>query len=411
MSCGAGESVDINGDVYCVYTGPIIETRFECPAFAPNQHVFQEMVVCSAQSDLPGGIGPWPLVEELCEDGTVAPCTQSSIVLRPASDIANDLARVIWADEPDAALLAAVADGSLSTRDGVETQVERMLADPRTRAGSADFWVQYFGLTKLEAAASGSTPFDATLADAVMTSMFSTLYELTLVTNGDTRDIFTSRSYVVETTVGNLIGVPAGPTPQVVQIPTSADRAGALSHPGFLIAHSNIETGTEAISVRGVAIAALMCNEIPPEPPDVQPVPAPVAGSQRTKLEAMTVDPACAACHTIIDEPSFALGGIDAQGAERTLDDGFPVDTSGRLSRINVAGAEELGAAVRDNPATMHCMTKKWLRFAVNGDVRTEVVDEENLTTFLQTRWVMNDYKLANLLKDILTSDAFLQAP
>lgn len=54
--CGEGEEVSYSGETYCVYQGPIIETRFQCPQDHGVRHdLGGDTVVCSKGGELPGG--------------------------------------------------------------------------------------------------------------------------------------------------------------------------------------------------------------------------------------------------------------------------------------------------------------------------------------------------------------------
>ncbi|MEO1336699.1 MAG: DUF1592 domain-containing protein, partial [Myxococcota bacterium] len=55
---------------------------------------------------------------------------------------AERLALALWSSVPDAALLAAAADGSLNTAEGLEAQVRRMLDDPEKGARFLDGFVE-----------------------------------------------------------------------------------------------------------------------------------------------------------------------------------------------------------------------------------------------------------------------------
>jgi len=54
-SCGQGESVDIEANIYCVYEQGIIEEGFRCPEGLPVQHNFEDFVACSEREGLPDG--------------------------------------------------------------------------------------------------------------------------------------------------------------------------------------------------------------------------------------------------------------------------------------------------------------------------------------------------------------------
>ncbi len=409
--CSPGVAEVHTGQTYCVYRGPIIESQFDCPAFAPNQHVLEGVIICSPGETLPPLPG-WQTVEPICEYGFEESCADTSTGFRPATDIANDLATLIWQDLPDQTLLSAASNGALNTRSGVAEQVSRMLADPRSQAGLSPFWTQYLQLQQLEAGARGATAFDADLAGKMLVSTLDTIHHITMTSAADTRDVFTSREVIVEQDVGAIMGLSGlSATPTLATIPLTEDRAGVLSHPAFLVGQTDMNYARIAITWRGIVIRSMLCEDLPP-PPEVVTIPQTAdEGSMRSRLAQVTADPACMGCHTLVDFPSFALEGFDANGQERTLDNGFAIDKNGELDSVLLSGASELGAAMHDSAKMPPCMTKKWLRFMVNSDTETPMLDEDNLSQALVVRWEAADYRLNSLIKDILTSDAFLLAP
>ena len=67
-------------------------------------------------------------------------------------ELSSRLASLIWASVPDDVLLDAAENGELETREAVEAQARRMLADDRARTGIEDFYAQWFGLPLLDGA-------------------------------------------------------------------------------------------------------------------------------------------------------------------------------------------------------------------------------------------------------------------
>lgn len=53
VSCGDGTFVDVDGEAFCVYEGPITETGFECPPETPHQMDFDGRGIC-AENPEPG---------------------------------------------------------------------------------------------------------------------------------------------------------------------------------------------------------------------------------------------------------------------------------------------------------------------------------------------------------------------
>ena len=70
--------------------------------------------------------------------------------------IANRLSYFLWGTMPDATLFTAAQSGQLSTADGVQTQVTRMLADTKAQAFVADFIDDWLDVNVLVLAAQGS---------------------------------------------------------------------------------------------------------------------------------------------------------------------------------------------------------------------------------------------------------------
>jgi Protein of unknown function (DUF1588) len=100
-------------------------------------------------------------------------------------------------------------------------------------------------------------------------------------------------------------------------------RVGIFTEPSWLVTKTTI-------SSRGAAIErALFGVEVPAPPVNIQnPEPDPIV-QDRAALESALANPACAACHQIIDPTGFALGHFAADGSYRELDHGLAIDATG----------------------------------------------------------------------------------
>jgi hypothetical protein len=114
---------------------------------------------------------------------------------------------------------------------------------------------------------------------------------------------------------------------------TTPERGGVLSH-GSVLAVSSYPTRTSVV-IRGKYILQNILGAPPPPPPaDVPALDEEAVGttaSLRKQMETHRTNPVCASCHTRMDPLGFALENYDAIGKWRTMDGGFPVDTSGKL--------------------------------------------------------------------------------
>jgi hypothetical protein len=99
----------------------------------------------------------------------------------------------------------------------------------------------------------------------------------------------------------------------------------------------------------------------------LQPVPG---GTYRESLQASLSNPACAACHTYVDGPGFAFENYDPIGRFRTLDNGKPIDASGRLAGTMMGDlafmdARDLARLLPQSCEVQMCMAQVFLSHAV----------------------------------------------
>ena len=66
----------------------------------------------------------------------------------------------------------------------------------------------------------------------------------------------------------------------------------------------------------------ILCDEIPPPPPNVPapPTTVPDGGTTRSQFEAHATSAFCAGCHQFMDPIGYGFGHFDATGAYQTLD-------------------------------------------------------------------------------------------
>jgi hypothetical protein len=90
--------------------------------------------------------------------------------------------------------------------------------------------------------------------------------------------------------------------------------------------------------------------------------------TMRERMSAHRHNPACAACHSMIDPAGFALEGFDAIGRFRVVDEWFnPIDTSGVLpDGTAFDGAAQLRVALVQKPQRfVGTVTEKLLTYAL----------------------------------------------
>lgn len=254
-------------------------------------------------------------------------------------DLASRLAFFLWATIPDAELVQAAADRRLGDPAVLESQVRRMLADPRSEALATRFAAQWLHLRDLE----GIRPdqmlyphWDHTLVESSQreTELFfdSLVREdrsvLDLVAADYTfANERLARHYRIPNVTGNAF--------RRVSLPDE-DRRGILGHASILMLTSIADRTSPVI--RGKWVMEVLLGTPPPPPPPNVPELEEVKDAKgsrllsvRERMEEHRANPACNSCHRVIDPLGLALENFDATGAWRVKDNGVWIDASGEL--------------------------------------------------------------------------------
>lgn len=135
-----------------------------------------------------------------------------------------------------------------------------------------------------------------------------------------------------DTNWGALVPVPTPVLQTLLFTTNKPNRTGIFTEPSWLAKNPNI-------SMRGVGIEhSLFGVEIPTPPAGVENPPPDPDLTDRQALQLAISNPACAACHALMDPSGFALGHFAADGSYRTLDHGQPIDATGMRS-TNLSGS------------------------------------------------------------------------
>ncbi|MGE3191105.1 MAG: DUF1592 domain-containing protein, partial [Vicinamibacterales bacterium] len=252
-------------------------------------------------------------------------------------ELAARLSFFLWSSAPDEELLVAASAGRLKDPAVLEAQVRRMLADPRANALADSFAYQWLRLQTVKEADpdSGLFPnFTRNLGES-MTRETKLLFEAIMREDRPILELLTADYTYVDEVLAKHYGIPnvQGATFRRVPV-TDPNRFGLLGHSSVLTLTS-LANRTSPV-VRGkYVLEVLLGVSPPPPPPNVPPLKENVENEKaqpvRERLAAHRANPACAACHNMMDPIGLALENFDATGLWRSHDSGQPVDASGRL--------------------------------------------------------------------------------
>ena len=329
-------------------------------------------------------------------------------------ELASRLSYLLWGSMPDDALFAAAAANQLDGKDAIAAQTRRMLDDPRARAMVAGFdeqWLDTARIASLQKDAASAPDFSPAIATAMKTETDMFVDDVVWSSGGSMMELFTAprsfRNAILSTFYGASGGATGASFARVDLDPTRA--AGLLTEGGMMaaIAHAADTDPTR----RGKFVRTqLLCETIPPPPPDVMAVPTSPDANQTTRqhAEAQRGSGSCGGCHQFMDRIGFALEHFDAVGRWRDTDNGQPVDASGEIVGTDVPGtfdgAVELGRRLASSAQVQRCVVTQWWRFA-NG--RVEEAADACALEQLDQAFGDSGSRVRDLLMAITRSDGF----
>jgi hypothetical protein len=337
-----------------------------------------------------------PAILYLAELGT--PVEGAPETLRRLTDheLASRLSYFLWDTMPDDALREAADAGELTTDEGLQAQVERLLADPRAHARIQRLvwsWMQldggmlHFSLEEAQKREDLYPEYGPPLQEAMRLELEAFIADA-LQGDASFDHLMTSNRAYVNGPLATLYGVEGGPQGEDewawVELPSS-QRAGLLTRAAFLTVFSN--TAAQSPIRRGTfTLEEVLCFPLGDPPPDVDDTPIdggeqpggegePTVMSVREATEARTGSGDCRGCHSVINPVGFAFEHYDAIGRWQDAEvvSGLPVDASGLLQGSDVdgpvQGAVELGEKLAGSAQVRACFAERWLEEGLGGEL------------------------------------------
>ncbi len=328
------------------------------------------------------------------------------------TELASRLSFFLWSSIPDDELLKLAIQGKLHEPAVLERQTRRMLADERARALVTSFADQWLYLRELKNANPDSREFpdfDDNLRQAFQRET-ELLFESMLREDRSVLDLLDADYTFVNERLAKHYGIANiyGPDFRRVPVPSDA-RRGLLGQGSILLVTSNANR-TSPVQ-RGKWILENLLGSPPPlPPPNVPPLKenanATAATSVRERMEEHRSNPACAACHKIMDPIGLALENFDGVGQWRNLDAGVRIDASGQLvDGTPVEGPASLRKALLGRPeAFVGTLTEKLLMYGVGRETR--YYDMPVVRTIMRDA-ARDHYRFSDLVLGIVQSAPF----
>ena len=323
-------------------------------------------------------------------------------------ELASRLSVFLWSSIPDDELLKLAEQGKLKEPEVLAAQVNRMLADPRSKRFSQNFVEQWLGMDRLN---SVTHITDSSLRDAMQEEPIA-FFDEVLRHNLSIMDFIHSDYAMVNERLAAHYGIPKiyGPHYRKVSIDPQMNRGGLLTGAAILAMNSD---GKDSHPLkRGVwMLERILHDPPPPPPPNVPEVDLTNPEILKMTLKERIADhrnkSACVSCHSKIDPWGIAFENYDALGVYRTHIKDQPVDATSELfNRQTLAGMDGLKRYLLTDRqdqfarAIVHKLTAYALGRPLSFGDRSEI---DNLTAQFRRQ---ND-GLSDLIHLIISSNLF----
>ena len=348
---------------------------------------------------------------------TPADFPESDAKIIPLDDyqLASRLSYLLWLTLPDAELMDLADQGTLHNPAILESQISRLISDPKSAALFDGFGAQWLGIQDLQ-----TKTFDAEKFPQIDTNYRRAMYmeaslffQSVIRENLSTRDLLDSDYTFINGSLAGIYGKSDTITGEEMQRVKLDDpnRGGIISMPAVLACTSFPDRTSPVI--RGVwVLEKILGQHVPSAPPDVPALGKPEGTTSQTlTLRELTErhrsDPVCANCHRLLDPIGFGLENYDAIGQWRSKDEnGRPIDPSGTLpdgSSFNQPSDLKQLLKMRNHEFARN-LTERLMAYALCR--RLEGYDAIVIDELMQSI-ADDDYRIQTIIRSVVTSYPF----
>jgi mono/diheme cytochrome c family protein len=332
-------------------------------------------------------------------------------------ELASKLSFFLWNTIPDEELLKVAVAGRLSDAATLDTQVKRMLADPRSVTLASNFVHQWLDMKRLDEIVPDSAVFPYASGRSDPRGDFLT--ELTLFSDsifkadGSVLDLLRAKHTFVNERVALHYGITdvKGDRFRRVELAQSA-RWGLLGKGAVLMAAAYPNRTSPVL--RGAFILKHIQGVPPANPPmnvptlDEKDIGTTKALTVREMIAKHRANPTCASCHAVMDPLGLALENFDATGMWRDRDRyaGVSIDASGELpDGTPIKGPDDLRNALLRRPEQFaQTFTEGLLTYATGR--KLEHYDMPTVRRIVRGA-AASDYRFSTLVQAVVRSEQF----
>jgi hypothetical protein len=338
-------------------------------------------------------------------------------------DLASRLSFFLWSSIPDDQLLDLAARGKLKDRAVLQQQVQRMLADPRSKAIVDNFGGQWLDLRSVRSSAPDENifgDFDESLRKAFQVEMELFLDSM-IREDHPVPELLNANYTFVNERLARHYGIPDIYGSHFRRVILTDEARMGLLGKGSILLTTSFPNRTSPV-LRGKWVMGNILGTPPPPPPpnvpDLQDDDKSQRLTMRQRMEQHRANPACASCHSRMDPIGFALDNFDAIGRWRNNEmnqswNGFeseitstPVDASGVLpDGTKFSGPAGLQKVLLSHPEQfVATVTEKLLTYALGRGV--DYTDQPYVRQIMREA-AANHYRWSAIVLGIVKSAPF----
>lgn len=325
-------------------------------------------------------------------------------------ELATRISYFLWSSMPDDEVLLLAHQGKLRDPKILRGKVGRMMQDPRINRFVDNFASQWLELRSLVDSMPDKRQFrefDDEIRD-LMRRETLTFFAAVVRGNLPVTQLLEADFTYLNEKLAKYYGIRdvEGPAFRKVSL-EGTGRGGLLTHGSVLTVTSN-PSRTSPVKRGKWILDNLLNMPPPPAPPDIPELEkAKLVGTLRQRMEQHRTNPACAACHNMMDPLGFALENYDAVGRYRKRDGGTDIDAAGRMpDGTEFVGADGLRRvlATQRRDQFVKALIEKMMTYAIGRGV--EYYDKCAVDKILSDSRA-NDFRFAYILAGIIESDPF----
>jgi len=351
--------------------------------------------------------------------------SNASLIRPTGEEMATRLSYLFWGSPPDDQLHAAAQSGELLTSAGILKSATRLLQSDKAHGVVKFFFDSLLPITSLS-----DQTRDASLYPAFSPQMGQYMRQETetfldneiFAASGSWPSVLTANYSFMNEPLAKFYGISGvtGMAFQKVQLDTT-QRRGLLTQAAIMTG-TTVTNSTNPVLRGSFVLNKLMCRNIglPSDPAILAQVKVPtdVSGNTaRERFSAHSTQTICQGCHHLIDPVGFALENYDAVGQYRTMENGEPIDASGKLPDPDssttlpvVNGAVQLAQQLADSTDTQNCFAQHWLEYGFGQTLRG-TPEDLCLQEQINAAFKKSGYNVKQLLLDMTQTPTFQYLP